>query len=141
MPFTHEETNELRLMLLRIVRSIRANYVGSVSPSQIGVLVVLVTHGPSTIGQIAEYERVQPPSASRTVAALEKAGLVERTPDAQDRRSVRISLSPLGEQYLEEMKQVGTSWLTGRLGGLDDADRDAIRAALPALARLVADDV
>ncbi|MEZ5255846.1 MAG: hypothetical protein R2705_02795 [Ilumatobacteraceae bacterium] len=40
---------------------------------------------------------------------------------------MRISLSPLGEQYLEEMKQVGTSWLTGRLGGLDDADRDAIR--------------
>ena len=48
------------------------------------------------------------PATSRIVARMEDAGLVERRPDAQDRRAVRVyltdkgnALSHLGEFYLQ----------------------------------------
>jgi DNA-binding MarR family transcriptional regulator len=132
-----EETDRLRLALLRVVRQIRARYTGDVTPSQIAVLTSLFRHGPSSIGQIAEYEQVQPPSASRIVSALEERGLVTRSAGHPDRRCTTITLSPQGTTYLEGLRAAGTSWLQSRLAELEPADVDALRLATPALERLL----
>ena len=130
--------NRLRLVLLRIARNIRTHSIGDVTQSQVAVLATLSRHGDSTIGQIAEHEHVQPPSASRIVSNLERKGLVVRRADGADRRRVLIGLSPQGEAYLAEVRRAGTSWLGSRLAELDDDELDRLGAALPVLERLLA---
>ena len=133
-----DEVNRLRLVLLRIARNIRTHSIGDVTQSQVAVLATLSRHGDSTIGQIAEHEHVQPPSASRIVSNLERKGLVVRRADGPDRRRVLIGLSPQGEAYLAEVRRAGTSWLGSRLAELDDDELDRLGAALPVLERLLA---
>ena len=59
------DVDRLRLVLLRVARRIRTNSISSITPSQLAVLGTLLRHERLTIGQIAEYEHVKPPSASK----------------------------------------------------------------------------
>ena len=129
--------NRLRLALLRTSRNIRTNSIGEITQSQVAVLATLARHGDCTVGQIAEHEHVQPPSASRILSHLETRGLVERHSDPADRRRVLIGLSAAGRRYVDEVRAAGTTWLGARLAALDVADRDLLEAALPALERLL----
>jgi len=132
-----DAVNRLRFALLRIARNIRTHSIGDVTQSQVAVLATLSRHGDSTIGQIAEHEHVQPPSASRIVSNLERQGLVVRRSHGGDRRRVLIGLSPAGEEYLAEVRRAGTSWLGSRLSRLDDDDLARLGAALPVLEKLL----
>ncbi|MGA9278521.1 MarR family winged helix-turn-helix transcriptional regulator [Ilumatobacter sp.] len=132
-----DAVNRLRLVLLRTARNIRTHSIGDVTQSQVAVLATLSRHGDSTIGQIAEHEHVQPPSASRIVSNLERQGLVVRRADGVDRRRALIGLSPTGEAYLAEVRRAGTSWLGSRLAQLEDEELRDLGAALPALERLL----
>lgn len=134
---TFDDVNRLRLVVLRLSRNIRSHSIGDVTPSQVAVLSSLRRHGPSTIGQIAEYEHVRPPSASKIVAALEQRGLVSRTADANDRRCTTITLTPAAEQYIADVRAAATSWLADQVGVLDADDVERVRAALPGLERLL----
>ncbi len=135
-----DAVNRLRLALLRTARNIRTHSIGDVTQSQVAVLATLFRHGDSTIGQIAEHEHVQPPSASRIVSNLERQGLVVRRSDDVDRRRVLIALSPEGEAYLADVRRAGTSWLASRLAELDADELTRLDRALPVLERLLAVD-
>jgi DNA-binding MarR family transcriptional regulator len=56
-------------------------------------------HGP-TIGEAADYLLIRHHSAVELVDRTEKAGLILRTRDAEDRRAVRLRLSPRGTRLL-----------------------------------------
>ena len=49
--------------------------------------------------RLAEILRVHPATLSVALKRLEGRGLIERAPDPEDRRSVRLSLSPAGRWY------------------------------------------
>jgi DNA-binding MarR family transcriptional regulator len=132
-----DDLDRLRLTLLRLARRIRTSSAGSITPSQLAVVATVVTHGPLTIGQIAEAEQVRPPSASKIVAALEDQGLVERTDDPDDRRRTLIAATGAGEEYLATVRAAGRGWLASRLGDLDDDDVATLQDALGALERLL----
>ena len=138
--FEPTEIDRLRLALLRVVRNIRSHAIETVTPSQVAVLATLVRHGPSTVGQIAAYEKVKPPSASRIVTALEEQGLVGRAPDPDDRRSASIFLTPDGERYVASVQEAEKSWLGGRLCALAEGDRACLRDAIIVLEKLLAAD-
>ena len=137
---TSIELDRLRLVLLRLARSIRTNSAGEITPSQMAVLATLNNRGPRTIGQIAELEQVKPPSASKIVAALERTGLVEREADPDDRRCTVIAVTPSGRAHIERARAAGRSWLAGRLDDLDADDLARLSVALPALERLLGGD-
>ena len=62
---------ELRTALLRAARRLRAEKSDAdVSEGQYSVLALLDRRGPSTPRELAALERVQPPSMTRTIAAL-----------------------------------------------------------------------
>jgi DNA-binding MarR family transcriptional regulator len=132
-----DEIDRLRLVVLRLSRRIRNSYDGGVTPSQLTVLSTLDRNGPLTVGQIAELEHVRPPSASKIVAALESAQLVARTTDPDDRRCQPIALTPAGTAYVEQSRAAGRTFIASRIATADPSDADAIRAALPALERLL----
>lgn len=139
---THErgDVDRLRLAFLRVARRIRTRSQGDITPSQLAVLGTIIRHERITIGRIAEVEHVRPPSVSKIVAALERAGLVERTADPDDRRCVLISVSAAGLAYADDVRAAGRTWLADRIDTLDADDVAAIEAALPALERLLGGD-
>ena len=69
---------------------------------------------------------------------LEQRGLVVRRTDGNDRRRVLIALSPAGEEYVDEVRRAGTSWLGSRLAELDDDDLRVLADAVPVLERILA---
>lgn len=54
-----------------------------------------------TMRELADSFSITPPSATILVRGLEKAGYVERTSDAHDRRIVRLKLTPAGRKALQ----------------------------------------
>ena len=67
------------------------------------------------------------------VDALIGAGLVERVRDAEDRRIVRVSLTPRGRRaYDAKRARFVKAWGTG----LSDLEPDALRGATVVLERL-----
>jgi DNA-binding MarR family transcriptional regulator len=68
---------------------------------------------------------------------LEAAGQAERVPDPSDRRATLVRITELGVKVLAARQADRTAALAAELERLDDADRAALIAALPAVRRLV----
>lgn len=128
----------LRVSVARLHRRLRTEQVPDleVSVGGIAVLAQLSREGERTIGQLAATERVQPPSMTRTVACLERDGLVERHPHPTDGRQVVIRLAPRGEELLAAERRRRDAWLACRLRELSPEDRAVLRRAAPILERL-----
>ncbi len=70
---------DLRVALTRISRRLRAQRGEADLPEgRFGVLTVLHKHGAMSPSELAEHERVRPPSMTRAVNALVEMGLVEK---------------------------------------------------------------
>jgi DNA-binding MarR family transcriptional regulator len=132
-----DDIDRLRSVLLRLARCIRTSSVGDITPSQLAVLASIARHGPLTVREVAETERMKPPSASKIIAALEQLGLVERTVDPDDRRCTPIATTPTGVDYLKQVRTAGRTWLARQLHEIDQQDVAMIHAAVPALERLL----
>jgi DNA-binding MarR family transcriptional regulator len=58
---------------------------------------------PPTVGDLAGYLMLRPHSTVELVDRAEAAGLVERTPDADDGRVVRVRLTGTGDRILNKL--------------------------------------
>lgn len=124
------EATDFRMATLRLARRLRAERaVDSMSDGQFAVLAALRVHGPHTLGELAERERVSAPSMNRTVNCLEDAGYLSRTPDADDRRKVNIALTDDGFDVVEETVRRRDSWLEKSLAALSPEEREILHAA------------
>jgi DNA-binding MarR family transcriptional regulator len=108
----------------------------SLSLNQLSAMGTLARLGPLTLGELAAAERIQPPSMTRTVSALEARGLVVREADANDRRLVIVRLSDEGKQMLAADRRRRDAWLNQRLRGLTSDEREVLRRAVPVLEKL-----
>jgi DNA-binding MarR family transcriptional regulator len=122
------------MRLERRLRSERSSEVLTVS--QLSALGILGRMGPLSPTQLAAAERVQPPSMTRVVAALEELGFVIRHPHASDGRQCVIALSDAGRALLAENRSLRQAWLVDRLDELSPAEREALRRAGPIMQRL-----
>jgi DNA-binding MarR family transcriptional regulator len=130
------DTDELRILLQRVARRIRANRAdGTMSDTQMGVLFRLEM-SPATPSQLAERERVTPPSMNRTLNALEAAGLVLRSPDPDDARKVIGTLTPSGADLIAETRRLRATWFSQRLAELAPDERATLEAVIPVLRHL-----
>jgi DNA-binding MarR family transcriptional regulator len=67
------------------------------------VLGTLAHCGPSRLGAVAERTGLDPSTVSRQVADLEKAGLLAREADPEDRRAALLKATVEGEQVLDRL--------------------------------------
>ncbi|WP_258567234.1 MarR family winged helix-turn-helix transcriptional regulator [Microbacterium sp. Se5.02b] len=108
------------------------------SDAQIDVLRAL-PHGTSRgPAEIAAQLRLSRPTVSNLLGAMETDGLVERGPDPSDGRRVAVRASARARELFDRFDAVNTALVTRVSRELDDADRAALDAALPALERLCA---
>jgi len=128
----------LRPALLQVGRELRreARAVG-VSPEQVSLLVAIKYAPGIGLRELADRERVSPPAMTKHVDRLERDGLVARTPSAEDRRRVGVSLTEEGQRVLRRVRSRRTAWLAQRLRGLSPEELAAVEAAVEPLRRLV----
>lgn len=144
VPHAVDELTELaarlRLAVGRLNRRIRIDGHESIPPLQLSALVTVEEHGPLRLSELARREAVTAPTMSRVLTALDAQGLVIRTPDPTDARGVRIVLSDEGAARLNEVRSHRTALVARRLVRLDEEQRRALDAAMPALEALLVDD-
>jgi DNA-binding MarR family transcriptional regulator len=128
----------LRQPLLRLYRRMRRETRDPViSPLQNLLLVLIIKHPGIGVGALAEIEGLRGPTISGHVKQLEAAGLVGRAPpDPADRRRTGLVATEAGRRRAEALRQQRTDWLARQLAALSPEERQAIRAAIPALTAL-----
>src|SRR5437764_6085847 len=115
---------------MRFSRRLRNQRVDtSVTLTHLAALSTLKRHGPMSPGELAAHERVQPPSMTRVVVALEGMGLVTRTPHPTDGWQVVIDLTPAAETLLSVEARAREAWLSGQLQQLTVEERPVLREA------------
>ncbi len=88
---------------------------------------------PVRVGDLAARLEIVPRSATAMVDALEGAGFVERRPDAADRRSVLVAVTPAGFELLERTRRARRESAEELFAALSDAQRGELLALLVAL--------
>jgi DNA-binding MarR family transcriptional regulator len=122
--------HDLRLAVMRFSRRLRNQRVDqSVTLTHLAALSTLKRHGAMSPGELAGHERVQPPSMTRVVVALEGMGLVTRSPHPTDGRQVVIDLTPAAEELLTAEARAREAWLTGMLERLSVEERAVLYEA------------
>jgi len=138
MPPGHAElASALRLSLLRAARRLRSQRVNTAATlSQLSALATVCKSGPLSAGEIAAIERVQPPSMTKILAALEQSGWVERSSSPEDRRQSIIAITPAGRDLLAAETRARDEWLARRLVDFSAEDLRKLSEAVDVLDRL-----
>ncbi|SDI97212.1 transcriptional regulator, MarR family [Frankineae bacterium MT45] len=127
----------LRPSILRLTRVIRNQRVDlSVTLTQLSALNTLNTRGPMGAGELAGHERVQPPSMTKILGALEEHGLVSRVANPNDKRQAIIAITDDGIALLQAERQSRNEWLSQRLAALTPDERAALQAIIPVFDKL-----
>jgi DNA-binding MarR family transcriptional regulator len=74
---------------------------------------------------------------AQTLIELESAGLIERRPDSEDRRRMRIDLTDHGRERVLEERGKREGWLAAAIAAeLTPEEQQTMLAAVPLLQRL-----
>jgi DNA-binding MarR family transcriptional regulator len=132
-----ELASTLRMSVARLARRLRGQRSDlTLTLTQLAALATLERHGAMTPGELADHEKVQPPSMTRVLAVLEERGLVDRTPHPTDRRQQLVTVTKDAKAMLRDDRKRRDAWLARRLAELLPEERDVLRAAAPLLERL-----
>jgi DNA-binding MarR family transcriptional regulator len=133
---------DLRISIARLSRRLRtlrasgAGDAGDLSLTQFAALAAIERHGSMTPRELADHEKVQPPSMTRVIASLEERGLVARRPHPTDGRQVVLSATELAHHVLAEGRRHKEAWLSRRLDELTREEREILRSAAPILDKI-----
>lgn len=121
---------QLRDAITRLNRRVRqARPVGDLTVTQLSALTSLNLAGALTPRELADVERVQPPTMTKIVAKLEERGLVQRTPHPTDGRQVILAATEGGRAVLDQFERARNEWLATRLADLTEDERETLRRA------------
>jgi DNA-binding MarR family transcriptional regulator/nucleotide-binding universal stress UspA family protein len=100
-------------------------------------MATLERTGPRRLTDLAVSEGVTQPSMTSVVSQLEDLGFAERLPDPADGRVARVAITRAGRHHLAAVRGAGASVFTTLIDKLTDQEAAGLRAALPALRRLL----
>jgi len=102
---------------------------GGLGDAALAVLTRLHKHGPRTLTELSEHDRVSPASMSQIVNRLTSAGYAVRTRDPGDGRKVLFSATAEGDELASAARAQRNAWLDDRLRALSAEDRAVIARA------------
>ena len=124
-----EVANRLHSAAIHLLRRARrTDPLTGVSPAQLSALSVLMS-GPKALGDLAAAEQVRPPTMSRLVSEMQRAGVARKVTDREDARVVRVHATPKGLRALsrgramriESIEQLMTELGPDELGDVERA--------------------
>jgi len=113
--------------LLRRAR--RTDPLTGISPAQLSALSVLMS-GPKTLGELAAAEQVRPPTMSRLVSEMERAGVARKVTDRGDKRVVRVHATAKGLRALERGRAMRIEAIERLVSDLDDGNLGTLERAV-----------
>jgi DNA-binding MarR family transcriptional regulator len=121
----------LREAIQRLNRRLRqARPIGDLTFGQLSALTSILLAGALTPRELADIERVQPPTMTKIVGKLEERGLVVRSPHPTDGRQVILAPTDEGRAIYAQFELARNAWLSEHLEQLASEDRDVLfRAA------------
>lgn len=99
------------------------------------LMSAIAAREPATLGQIAKAVGRGAPAVSRSVDALVRSGLVDRTQDPDNRRRLALRLSEAGRERLASQPNASRG-IAGQLARLAQSELRAIDRALEIMERL-----
>ena len=141
-PSSPEDSDEhlassLRMAVMRLARRLRAEHGDeNLGLSQISALASLM-HGPLSPTALAQIERIQPPSMTRVITALESRGLIVREDHERDKRQSVIAITDAGRTIIDEDRARRKAWLVSLLKEMSEQDRQSLRTVLPVLEQII----
>lgn len=134
---------DLRRGVTRLSRRLRLERPEHGEPLlQLTVLALLRSRGPMSPGDLANAERVQPQSLTRTLTALETAGLIARQPDPDDGRRSLLTITGDGRRAIRDDVRQRDAWLAIAMAQvLSPVEQELLRLAGELMERLAEADV
>ena len=125
--------HEMGVLVRRLRRVIaeRAKMVHpDLSPVAYSMLVALHDSGPRRASDLVGQFSIDKGAVSRQVQALLELGMIERTPDPEDRRAAILAITEEGERRLKKIMRTRREELRDRLAGWETDDLDDFVTAL-----------
>lgn len=133
-----EVADRLHSAAIHLLRRLRVrDQESGIGPAQMSALSVLVFGGPRSLKELAAAEQVKPPTMSRIVAGLARAGLARVDSDAQDARRIRVSATAKGERLLQQARERRIQAVAELLDRLSGRDLAVLRDAAQVLERAI----
>jgi DNA-binding MarR family transcriptional regulator len=132
-----ELASELDRRVAGLTRLLRGQTGAGLSVTALSTLRRVEAGEACRITELAAAEQVAQPSMTALVGRLEGRGLVRREPDPADRRAVRVAITDAGREQLAAVRAARAELLAARIDRLDESERAALAAALPALDSLL----
>jgi DNA-binding MarR family transcriptional regulator len=132
---------QLRMQLMTVSRRLRREaHADDRSWARLLVLGAIDRHGGSaTPSVLAVDQGMRSSNLAAMLRSLQARKLIVRTPDDEDRRKVRIRLSPLGRRWLDDSRARRDRWLAESLAScLTAKQRALLIKAGPLLERIAA---
>ncbi len=108
-----------------------------IHPGQAMCLRVLIANDGITQRDLAKALYVAPPTLTKMLHSMEKAGLVLRRPDATDARLTRVELTDAGRALEKRMRAAAAEYVNATIGTLPDDDRRDLARLLDALSATI----
>lgn len=115
----------------------RARGAGDVTPQQAEALALIAERGAMSTTSLAIMLGIDPSTASRNLAGLERAGYVVRKRGTEDGRQTDVRLTPRGKRTAEAVISEWTFAYSTLLERLPRPERQRVADALELLARVL----
>ena len=110
-----------------------------VTPQQAETLQLIADKGAVSTSTLATLLGIDPSTASRNLAGLQKAGLVTRKKATDDGRQTDVRLTPKGKRAADAASASSAQALSNLLEKINRGDRQKVLDALDALAKAIDD--
>ena len=117
--------HEMGVLVRRIRRliAVRARMVHpDLSPVAYSMLMALNDSGPRRASDLVDLFSIDKGAVSRQVSALLELGLIERSPDPEDRRAAILAITEEGSRRLSTIAEMRRREVIDRLSGWSDED-------------------
>jgi DNA-binding MarR family transcriptional regulator len=132
-----ETLSRLRGVISRLARELNATATAEgLTPTQASVLGLIAFRGPLGLTELAQLEGLNPTMLSRVVGKLTELGLIQRDPNPDDLRAIRVEATDAGRHLHERVKLLRTEAIGTCLDQIPEKSAQTIINALPALEEL-----
>ena len=90
------------------------------------VLKVLKKHGELPMSEIGRRVHISKSNMTSLIDRLVEDGLVERSPDKNDRRVINIAITPKGNGFMENWRKHSSDEIKNNLSALDNEDLERL---------------
>ena len=93
--------------------------------------------GPKALGDLAAAEQVRPPTMSRLVSEMERAGVARKVTDREDARVIRVHATPKGLRALSRGRSMRIEAIERLMSELEPEELGNIERAVSAIEKLL----